>query len=378
MLVYQQINLFLQVELLTAVDYLLMMTTRYINQIFTAVPESVWSNQDAMPYFNEAIEALSLPDAELESLLESVQYFMMGKRTRHTIPDWLTLNHFAERASEFEKNTDLLLDKLASQILLATADSQVSFDALITTTSTGNLMPGISYRLAKRLENRVKPETMMLDLGNVGCTGGIKALNCASHLDDSFHNILVVSVELPSTLVNLKTSRVDVWQGNSTFGDGSSALWVSDRADVTEQALKIEKIHTIQQAKKGFDLIKWGYGDYYSFNVEDESTFEQSVRTYLTKALQETAESWKDNPHWAIHPAGILLLMRLSRKLGIPRTSMRPTTSHYEQYSNMSSSGILHIIQSQQDKLVKDEVINLITMGAGFNVIYGCLRKVSQ
>jgi predicted naringenin-chalcone synthase len=238
-------------------------------------------------------------------------------------------------------------------------------------------MPGLSYRLAKKLPHLINETSILLDLGNVGCTGGIKALNCANHLDESFKNILVISVEIPSTLINIKSEKIDIWQGNCTFGDGAAALWISNTANFGEQPLKIEKIHTVQKSIEGLDLIKWGYDNYYTFNVDNEKTFNKDVRIFLTQTLQATESSWKDNPHWAIHPAGIALLMRLSRKLGLPREAMKATTGHYEKHSNMSSAGILHIIRSIQHQIEVDEAINLITMGAGFSVIYGCLRKVT-
>lgn len=349
---------------------------RYINHIFTASPERTWSNQEMLPHYEKAIEALSLSDAELDNLLASVRYFLVGKRSRNTIQDWMELDHFSTRATAYEENAEKLLDQLATQILSQTDGKNIRIDALLTTTATGNLMPGLSYRIARKLKNLVDSECLLLDLGNVGCTGGIKALNLAHHLDNEFHNILIISIEIPSTLINLKSEQVDIWQGNCTFGDGAAALLISDHPEYGEQSLKIEKIHYVQQAAQGLNLIRWGYSNYYTFNVEDEKTFNQNVRTYITQALNDNLLSWKDNPHWAIHPAGIALLMRLSRKLGIGRDAMRPTTVHYGKYSNMSSAGILHIIRSIQEDIAKDEVINLITMGAGFNVIYGCLRKV--
>ncbi len=353
------------------------MIDRYINHIFTATPERTWTNQEVLPYFRNAIENLALADDQLETLLNSVNYFMVGKRSRQATDEWVELDDFASRAEIFERYAEQLLDNLANQILSQINGKAMTFDAIITTTSTGNLMPGLSYRMAKKLENYVPSTSLLLDLGNVGCTGGIKALNCATHLDQDFSNILVVSVEIPCTLINMKSKRIDVWQGNCTFGDGAAVLWVSNDPHQSEQVLKIEQIHYQQQSDTGFGLIRWGYSNYYTFNVEDEKKFNKNVREYLTRALEHTADSWRNNPHWAIHPAGILLLMRLARKLGIPKQSMQATTQHYERYSNMSSAGILHITQSLQQKVNKDEVINLITMGAGFNVIYGCLRKIA-
>lgn len=349
---------------------------RYINSIFTATPKHIWSNRELLAPFQQAVEKLAMDAAEKETLLGAVSYFLLGDRSRYTIPDWLDFTSFAQRANAFEVVAEQLLDELATQILAKIDGSNVVFDALITNTSTGNLMPGLSYRIAVKLGKAIRRDSMMLDLGNVGCTGGIKAVNLANHLDDTIRHILVVSVEIPSTLINLQAKQEDVWRGNCTFGDGCAALWVSSDPAHGDTALAIEQIHFVQQAAEGKDLIHWKYDNYYTFSGADEKHFNREVRNYITAALADTESSWQGNQHWAIHPAGIAVLMRMARKLGLSRESMRPTVDHYQQYSNMSSAGIMHIIQTLHSQIQIDETINLITMGAGFNVIYGCLKKL--
>lgn len=349
---------------------------RYINSIFTATPKHIWSNQDLLSPFEQAIEKLPVDIAQRESLLGSIRYFLVGNRSRYTIPNWLELNSFSQRATAFEASAEQLLDELASQILAKIKGKNVVFDALISTTSTGNLMPGLSYRLAVRLGATVRRDSMMLDLCNVGCTGGIKALNLANHLNNESNNILVIAVEIPSTFINLHTRQETSWRGHCTFGDGAAALWVSSDPQHGDTALAIEQIHFVQQAAEGMDLIHWEYDDYYTFSTVDEKRFNLDVRSYISAALKDTESTWQGNPHWAIHPAGIALLMRMARRLGLSRTATRPTVDHYSQYSNMSSAGILHIIQTLQRQIRTGETINLVTMGAGFNVIYGCLKKL--
>ena len=80
--------------------------------------------------------------------------------------------------------------------------------------------------------------------------------------------------------------------------------------------------------------------------LADEANFEQAVKGFVTKALAQVERTHLEAPHWAIHPAGIVLLSRLRRKLGIPKAALAPAISHFEQYSNMSSAGILHILKA--------------------------------
>lgn len=348
---------------------------RYINGIYKATPGETCLNQDMLSLYEQVIEVQAIDDNLREELLTSVRFFLMGKRTRQAVPEFMALNDFESRAQAFEAGVAVALDALAEQILGAVASYGMVFDAVLTTTSTGNLMPGLSYRLTSRLGHCVRQDSMLLDLGNVGCTGSVKALNLANRLDPSFKNILVVSVELPTTLINLTTTDVDVWQGNCTFGDGAAALWISDDVMQGDMALALEQIRYVQQAQAGLDLIRWGYGNYYTFRLADETTFNKDVREFVTDALSAVDAAWFTEPRWAIHPAGIVLLMRLGRKLGLPREAIKPSAAHYDQFSNMSSVSILHILSDLATDAPVGEGINLLSMGAGFNVMYGHVRK---
>ena len=350
---------------------------RIINAIFTASLGGTWRNQDLLPHYEKAIGSLPLTVEKQEELADATRYFLMGERERHVVPNLLELSGFSERAKAFEARSEEMLSSLAQQVHDRVEQNRkdIVFDAVITTTSTGNLMPGLSYRLATKLGQRVDSNTAFWDLGNVGCTGSVKALNLANRLDSSFANILVVSVEAPTTLINLKAETVDIWQGNCTFGDGAAALWLSFQPNEEGSSLRVDKIVFQQYAKSGLDLIHWQYSDYYTFALADEKNFNQEVQSHVSQALSNTRSDWQDSDHWAIHPAGIALLLRLSRKLGISRRALKPSAKHFEQFSNMSSASIIHILKQVSEDLPVGAGCNLLTMGAGFNVIYGRVLK---
>lgn len=349
---------------------------RYLNDIFKTTLGHAIENADLLAAFERRLARLPLVPEKLEELRNFVQYSLVGQRTRYMFaPNLEDMTDFASRAVLFEAGVEHALDILCEQILPALQHAKVLCDAVLTTTSTGNLMPGISYRLARRMAAALKRECMLLDLGNVGCTGSSKALNLARNLQESFENILIVAIELPSTLLDTSSDRTDIWQGNCTFGDGAAAMWISNRRDRGSMALALEELHYTQQAQTGIDLIRWDYRDYYTFALAEEKTFNHDVRDFVTSALQQTEAGWKKEPRWAIHPAGIALLVRLGRKLGIPQEALQPSLEHYRNYSNMSSASLFHILKEVAATAPVSAAINLLTMGAGFNVIYGRVRK---
>ncbi len=349
---------------------------RYINAIRTTALGHPIENADLLAAYETHLAKLPLAEPQLAELRSFVQYSLVGRRTRHMFAPRLEDAHdFASRAALFQKGAEQALDILVEQLRPLLSTAKIKFDAVLTTTSTGNLMPGISYRFARRAQEWLQPNALLIDLGNVGCTGSVKALNLARALQASFENILLLAIELPTTLLDMTSARFDIWQGNCTFGDGAAAMWISNNKEHGETALALEELHYQQQAEHGLDLIRWDYGRYYTFALADEQTFNRDVRDFVTQALHQTEAGWKSEPRWAIHPAGITLLVRIGRKLGIPTEALQPSIEHYRQYSNMSSASLPHILKEVAAAAPAQAAVNLLTMGAGFNVIYGRVRK---
>lgn len=349
---------------------------RFINEIFTATIGHPVENADLLAAFQPYLDALPLEAGPREELRAFVHYSLVGQRSRHMyLPGLDAVGDFASRAGLFQSGAEEALTRLAERIAPAAESAGVAFDAVLTTTSTGNLMPGLSYRMAHRLGGLVRRDSLMLDLGNVGCTGGAKALNLARSLQDSFRNILIVSVEVPTTLLSTASVRPDVWLGNCTFGDGAAAMWITSTPEAGSTALALEGIHYWQRADTGVDLIRWDYRDYYVFAMQDEESFGAQVRDHISQALAAFSGTWAGERAWAIHPAGISLLMRVSRALGIDIAGVRASVDHYRRFSNMSSASLIHILKEVAADAPVGSPIHLLTMGAGFNVIYGRLRK---
>ena len=351
--------------------------TRFINRIYFAEFGERWENARLLKAFEPHLGRVALDDTGRVKLRDYVRFLLVGERCRNMITEWRELRSFASRAAAYESTAGQALDALAAQVAPGAAAADITFDGIVSTTTTGNLMPGLSYRMARRLGGLVRADSLMLDLGNVGCTGGIKALNMVRQLDKSLRHVLVVAVEVPSTGVRTDSTSLAVWQANCTFGDGAAAVWVSTVPEAGYPALAMEEMRYWQRSDTGLDLIQWGHDEhYYQFGLRNEKTFHHDVRQYVVEALEETRGAWKDEPLWAIHPAGLLLLVRLSRKLRIPAEAIQPSVDHYRKYSNMSSVSILQILQEVGAHTPAGACINLLTMGAGFNVLYGRVRRV--
>src|SRR5437762_11560562 len=124
---------------------------RTINAIYTAGLGEEWTNERVLPQYEACVERLPLPEADRVKLRDFVRFQLVGQRARRVVvPDWAKLGPFESRAAAFEEGAVQFLEALAAQIAPAADAAGITFDAVISTTATGNLMPGLSYRPAPR------------------------------------------------------------------------------------------------------------------------------------------------------------------------------------------------------------------------------------
>ncbi len=348
----------------------------YLHQVIAPILGVRHDNETLRLTYESDIAALPLDSDARARLAQFVRFQLIGERARRSVvPDWSLLGDFASRADLYEAGAEQALDLLAAEIGPSARNAGFVYDALVTTTSTGGLMPGLSYRLAHRLGDRVAPGAALVDLAHAGCTGSLKALQVARHLLPSFPRVLLAAVELPTVMLDSASADHDVWQGNCTFGDGCVAVHLSTNVNDSPAPLLLEQLQGRTFTADTLDLIHWQHRTYYTFRLRDESTFDGAVRQCVVETLNEFATEWRQTPRWVVHPAGIALLVRLSRKLGISSEALRSTVAHYREYSNQSSVSLYQILAAEREATPVGQAINLLSMGAGFEVYYGRVRR---
>ena len=344
----------------------------YIRSVYTPVVGEQWDNREVFARISAHLRGkANRPEAETEHLLSLIRLFLIGSRTRYVqCPRFLDLASFEDHAAAFAAAVTESIGTLSKEVRSAGSEA---FDAVIGVSSVGQLLPGIADRLASSLRSQVKSDALLLDLGNGGCTASSRALQLASTLDSHHRNVLVAVVEPTSTLADPLSVDRSNWQGICTFGDGASGIWLS-----TDPTGALAELGPINSSHRGdADLIRWDYSsNYYRFSVSDFEGFDRKVRTGLLGALSEI--DWADTKDslWAVHPAGMMLLLSVAKRIGLDRARLEPSIRHFRTFSNMSSASILHILRDLLDQAQPGQPIRWLSMGAGFHVIYGSCTKL--
>jgi len=343
---------------------------RYIRAVYAPVVGVAWSNQELFDAIQASLERW-LGQEERKALLDLIRLFLIGHRTRYVQrPDFLKFNSFADHAEAFERAAE---DSLRAVSVEIAKNGPAQFDAVIAVSSTGLSMPGLADQMANIVQDRMNRHALLLDVANAGCTGSSRALQIGANLGTEIRDILIVVVEPTSTMADPRSVERSNWQGVCTFGDGAAGVWLS--SEPGHGAARLEKIVSWHGNEP--DLIQWEKGsNYYRFGLTDPEGFESSVRREILEATTQIGWDKKIGALCGIHPAGIMLLLSLAKKLELDRATLEPSIRHFRAFSNMSSASILHILHELLNTAHSAQEVRWLTMGTGFHVVYGLCTKL--
>ncbi len=181
--------------------------------------------------------------------------------------------------------------------------------------------------LRARLGSLVGRTATQMDIGNGGCTASVRTIQLVNNLAPEMRNVLILVMEPTSTLIDPKSTARSNWQGICTFGDGAAGVWISDEPG--EGALALGKLSSWRG--DATELIRWDWGtDYYRFGIAELEQFEVQVRSQVLQAMTELQVEKDPEAAWAIHPAGIMLLLSLAKKLGLARSALEPSINSFQ------------------------------------------------
>jgi alkylresorcinol/alkylpyrone synthase len=342
--------------------------SRYIRAIYAPLVGTPFNNQEILEAIAPRFEALVVDDAEKTALFDFIRLLLIGHRTRYNQygEGFLWMDTFSDHIAAFTRALEESISAIAERI--EAKPPSRPFDAVFGVCSEGLLLPGIAERAARRLGSLVPRTATLMDIGNGGCTASVRAMQLVKNLDPAIRNALILAIEPLSTLVDSKCTSRSNWQGICTFGDGAAGVWISDEPG--EGALALGELSS--RRGDATELIRWDVGtDYYRFGIADLAQFEVQVRSEVLEAMTELRVERDPGAAWAIHPAGIMLLLSLAKKLGLARSTLEPSIDHFRSCSNMSSVSILHILKNVIGSAKSGQPIRWLSMGAGFHVACG-------
>ncbi len=312
------------------------------------------------------------------AILKKVLTGNNGVTTRH-----LALEHLAQA---FELNPDALHARFATHApALATQAAEraladagcapAEIDALLISTCTGYLCPGLTSYVGERLELRA--DVLALDLVGQGCGAAVPNLRAAEALLQSgrARRALSVCVEVCSAAFFFDNDP-GVLISACLFGDGAAAA-----------VLALEP--------NGKRRVEWKLsGSLFSPGDRDALRFEQKqgmlrnilrpevpalaaeqAQRVLEEVLGRAKVRREDVKAWVFHPGGRDVLAAVQQRLGLNAADLRWSAAVLEEYGNLSSPSVLFVLQATLADSSPGGHWWLSSFGAGFSG-HGALLEV--
>ena len=277
----------------------------------------------------------------------------------------------------FQRHAPMLACQAAAGALANARVDPQEVDAVIVSTCTGYLCPGLSTYVVERLPLRA--DVLALDLVGQGCGAAIPNLRTGETLisgDSGCQTVLSVCVEICSAAFYLDDDP-GVLVSACLFGDGAAAAVLRDSAVPGQRNVRWESCHSVL-APEHRDQLRFDQCRGMLRNVLTQPVPQIAARyadELLSSALTATGLTRKDIGGWIWHTGGREVLNALAQRLILTEADLRWSREVLSEYGNMSSPSVLFVLQRALNGHAPSGLWWIAAFGAGFSS-YGALLNV--
>jgi predicted naringenin-chalcone synthase len=276
--------------------------------------------------------------------------------------------------ARFIKHAPSLAAAAAERALAQSKTRPEEIDAVLVSTCTGYLCPGLTSYAIERLG--LRPDVRALDLVGQGCGAAIPSLEAArALLAAGYQRALSICVEVCSAAFYLDDDA-GVLISACLFSDGASAAVLSPEANGGRRI----------QWKSSGSLTKPADRDALRFEQKAgmlrniltpqvPALAAQSVGQVCDETLARAGLTRKQINAWIFHPGGRDVLLALREQFKLSGHDVRWSQAILRDYGNMSSPSVVFALQAALSDSAPGGTWWMSSFGAGFSC-YGALLEV--
>jgi alkylresorcinol/alkylpyrone synthase len=282
-------------------------------------------------------------------------------------------NTLAER---FRAHAPVLAAQAAQRALRKSGLDPSQIDAVVVSTCTGYLCPGLSGHVVERLGLRA--DVGAYDLVGQGCAAALPNLQmCRALLESAAgEHVLSVCVEVSSAAMYLDNDP-GVIISACLFGDGAGAAVVSRRAATEGRSVRwSDSASLLDPAHR--DALRFDQRDGMLRNILTRAVpalaagcAHRVLATVLERAGLRTA----DVSAWILHAGGRDVLLALEQGFQIEAHQLRYSAAMLREYGNLSSAFVYFVLDAALEDPAPGGWWWLSSFGAGFSC-HGALLHV--
>jgi len=349
----------------------------FITGLGTASPPHCYAQKECWDVFRHSALSQHLSPRS-RAIVKKVLTGDNGIVTRHlvlgTLEEAFDLTPDALH-TRFARHAPLLATQAAERALANSGTRADQIDAVIISTCTGYLCPGLSSYVTEGLG--LRPDVLALDLVGQGCAAALPNLRTGEALlaAGRSQRVLSICVEVCSAALYFDDNP-GVLISACLFGDGAGAA-------------------VLAAAPHGQHCVEWKTSAaYLSPESRDALRFEQKAGMLrnilrpqvpalaaqyagrvLDQALAQAGVHRSQVKAWVMHPGGRDVLAALREALGLAKDDVRWSEAVLREYGNVSSASVYFVLQAALNDSVPGGYWWMSSFGAGFSC-HGALLEV--
>jgi len=279
-------------------------------------------------------------------------------------------------SQRFRTHAPVLAAQAGERALVKAGLRAAQIDAVIVSTCTGYLCPGLSGYVIERLGLRA--DVQAYDLVGHGCAAALPNLQLASNLLASARceHVLSVCVEVSSAAMYLDDDP-GVLISACLFGDGAGAAVLSRSPQTTGRRVEwLDSTSLIVPTERKALMFEQRAGLLRNILTRAVPALaaEYAARV-LPTVLNRTGLTTNDIAAWIMHAGGRDVLLALEQRLDLDANDLRYSAAMLRQYGNLSSAFVFFVLAAALADDAPGGHWWLSSFGAGFSC-YGALLRV--
>ena len=276
----------------------------------------------------------------------------------------------------FLANAPALASDAATRALESAGISAADIDALVVSTCTGYVCPGLSGYVVERLGLRA--DVQAYDLVGQGCAAALPNLQLGRSLlaSGAASHVLSVCVEVSSAAMYLDNDP-GVLISACLFGDGAGAAVLS--REPGEHGRRIEwkdSASLIEPAQRKALMFEQKEGMLRNILTREVPVLAADyAHRVLETVLGRAALNSDDIAAWIMHAGGRDVLLALERRFELDHDAFRYSAAMLREYGNLSSAFVYFVLEAALADAAPGGWWWLSAFGAGFSC-HGALLRV--
>jgi len=350
----------------------------FFNGLGTAVPPRSFTQRECW----EALQRADRPEItpRTRAVLQGILTHDNGIERRS-----LALEHLDEGFEidpdtlhrRFVRHAPALASEAARRALHEAQLQPGDIDAVIVSTCTGYLCPGLTSYVAEALD--LRPDAAHLDLVGQGCGAALPNLATAESLlaGRRADNVLCVCVEVCSAAFYLDDD-LGVLVSACLFGDGAAAAVVSSKPRDGARRLRWRSGESLH-APRHRDALRFEQRGGMLRNILTlpvPKLAAEHARAVLDSALEREGIARRDVGGWVMHAGGRKVLDELKKRIGLDASDVRTSAAVLNEFGNLSSPFVLFVLKAMRDAGAPGGFWWMSSFGAGFS-FHGAMLEVA-